>query len=101
MNNVIVTKHARERIRKRIGIPNKVVERKAIKAFYLGSRVNEACGALNKFMSRCNDFDRWNHYCVVYGNFMYIFHRNILITVYGVPSEIRHMRLKNQNMLYA
>ena len=101
MNNVIITKHACERMRKRIGIPKKAVERKAVKAFYLGRRVSEGCGVLGKFMARCIDFDRWHHYDVVYGNFLYIFNRNILITVYGVPSEIRHMRMRNQDRLHA
>lgn len=101
MNNVIITKHARERMRKRIGIPNKAVERKAVKAFYLGRKLNGDCGVLSKFMSRCVDYDRWQHYCVVYGNFLYIFNKNILITVYAVPSEILHMRLSNQVRLHA
>ena len=89
MYSVTVTKHGSERMRKRMGISKKSVDRIAAKAFHMGCRESEARGSLRKFMVRCNEHDGNSCYSVIYGNFVYIFDGNRLVTVYAVPHRIK------------
>ena len=83
---MLVTKHARERINERMGIPKKSADVIARKALDKGIKFNETTGRLRKYISwlstktegGCNNIR-------IYAEKVFIFHDEILITVIQIP----------------
>lgn len=84
-----VTKHGSKRIRDRVGVNKRAVERVAKKAFEEGLTHAEAKGNLRRWMSMT--FRRYvrGNQMRIYGEKLYIFHNDRLITVIDVPSNLK------------
>ena len=85
-----ITKHGSERTRERMGIPKKAVDRAAAIAYEKGLKHSETCGGLKRYLDylyfkgggEANNMR-------VYGDHIYVFHDEILITVFKLPPEHR------------
>lgn len=98
-----VTRHAEHRTRERVGIPKKAVRRAAAKAITKGIKRTEAEGGLRRYL----DWLYWRgnggaDNIVVYGDKVYLFGGDTLITVLTVPSchkkqAARLMRKRRQD----
>lgn len=86
-----VTRHAEHRTRERVGIPKKAVRRAAAKAITKGIKRTETDGGLRRYL----DWLYWRgngeaNNIVVYGDKVYLFGNDTLITVLNVPTP--HMK---------
>ena len=86
-----VTRHAEHRTRERVGIPKKAVRRAAAKAITKGIKRTETDGGLRRYL----DWLYWRgngeaNNIVVYGDKVYLFRNDTLITVLNVPTP--HMK---------
>ncbi len=84
-----VTKHGDLRVRKRLGLPRKTVEKQAAKAFTDGQPVSAFSGAFKRYL----DLQGINFKSVarVYKGNIYFYNKedNALITCWQVPSKYR------------
>ena len=92
-----VTKHGGKRSRERVGIPKKAVDRNAKNALEKGVRYEDTCGAMRRYLDwlylkgsgEANNMR-------VYGDHVYLFHDEILITVLNVTPEHRKQAARLQ-----
>lgn len=87
MSEAIVTKHGAERMRGRIGIPKKAVQRLADIALSEGVRHSETTGALHRYISALYHKEKTANQIRLYGDKTYIFQGNKLITVIPTPNK--------------
>ena len=85
-----VTRHGNRRSRERLGIPKKAADRAAKKALDKGLKHKDVNGSLRRYM----DYlylrgGRAANNMRLYGDHIYIFHDETLITVLNVPPEHR------------
>ena len=81
-----VTRHAKKRLHERDGTKKSAVYRKASLVYERGYRVEETKGRLRRWVdSNRGSADNLR----VYGDKLYIFNGETLITVYQIPHEIR------------
>ena len=96
-----VTKHGNDRARERIGIPKKAVERNAQSALLFGLDQSHSTGSLRRYLAALYErYDGAAGNIRVYGNFVYVFNEEILITVLNLPTEYRRSavaQLKRRN----
>ena len=89
MSCVIVTNHAKERTRQRVGLPKRVIEKNALKAFDEGIRHNELSGSIKRFVDGLYlQYQTANNIRIYCGN-VYLFTGNVLITVLQLPPKYR------------
>lgn len=88
------TVHGKERIRKRIGINKKAVEKMKDKAFTLGLTHSETTGSLNKYYTFLYFQNESATNIRIYANYVWIFTNEVLITVFPVPN--RHKNSSNK-----
>ncbi len=84
-----VTEHAYERAKERLGWKSKVLEKMAEKAFLEGIKHKDTKGSLMRYMTKlwfkykhCNNVR-------IYGENIFFFCDNKLITVYQLPNDLR------------
>ena len=83
-----VTKHANKRIRERCGINKKSCDRVAEKALTQGIPHGRTKGKLNKYITKLYFGGKAANNIRVYGEKVFIFHDDTLITVMQIPHEI-------------
>ncbi len=93
---IIVTDHAYERAKERLSMNRTSFLRLAEKAYQLGSGRNEAVGNLKKFIQMRFAIHMKANNIKLYGENVFFFSKNVLITVYEVPRNLRKAALKNQ-----
>lgn len=85
-----VSKHGAKRVRQRVGLPKRAVERNAQRALVEGIGYREASGALKRYISWLYERYYGNGNNIrIYGDKVWVFHDGILITVLNVPGEHR------------
>ena len=97
-----VTRHAERRTRERVGIPKKAVRRAAARAMTQGVKRVETDGGLRRYL----DWLYWHgngsvNNIVVYGDKVYLFNDDTLVTVLNVPTAhakqaVKIMRRRKQ-----
>jgi len=85
-----VTRHAEQRTRERVGIPKKAVRRAADKAIAQGVKRTDTGGGLRRYL----DWLYWRgngaaNNITVYGDKIYLFSDDTLITVLNMPSAYK------------
>jgi hypothetical protein len=85
-----VTRHAEKRLRQRVGISKKAVRRAAAKCMTEGIKRTEVDGPLRKYL----DSLYWRgdgaaNNIMVYGDIVYLFNEDTLITTLIVPAKHR------------
>ena len=87
MDNVIVTKHAEKRMRERLGIQKKSTQRIADRAYLSGKNYDAVTSKIRRWAKEvCSKHD--NNELSGYrffGDKMFIFDENVLITVLQIP----------------
>lgn len=85
-----ITCHAEHRVRERVGLPKKAVKRATDRALTDGISHKDVTGGLRRYMECLyNKGNGEANNIRLYGDFIYLFHNHILITVYNVPPEHR------------
>ncbi len=85
--SVIVTDHAIERAGTRLGLNAKALRRTAPKAFEKGIQHKDTTGSLHRFLSALFLSHETASNLRIYGEHIWLFRRNILITVLHLPNE--------------
>ena len=87
-----VTRHASKRMRERVGIPKKAVQRTAQLALDYGYRHSQTRGKLNEFLNKVYLQQGTANNMRVFGDKVYVFCGNTLVTVLQIPQDIaRHI----------
>ena len=88
-HDLTVTRHADRRIRQRVGLPRSAVTRNAQSALEHGLRHSDTRGGLHRYIQALY----WKYQSAnntrVYNGCVYIFHDDILITVFPLPQKYR------------
>ena len=82
-----VTKHASERIRKRMGASKEGVDSIAEKALQKGLMRSEATGRLARYLDKLYFKERKCNNVRVYAQKVFVFNNKTLITVFGLPRQ--------------
>lgn len=85
--NFAVTKHAKKRTKERIGISKKIADKNAHKALEYGVTHSEAKGKLKKFMDALYLRHQKANNTRIYNRKVYLFDKNVLITVLNLPNQ--------------
>lgn len=84
-----VTNHAQKRFKQRLGLPKKACQRHAEIAFQNGFKHADARGNAKKYLDRLFLEHRTATNMRIYGDVVYIFNHETLITVFGLPKNVR------------
>ena len=91
MSCIIITDHAKNRTKERIGLPKRVIEKNAERAFAEGIRHNETSGGLKRFLDGLYlNGKKANNLRIYCGN-VYLFCGNVLIRFSPRHSEILNL----------
>ena len=87
--DIRITDHAYQRGKERLSLGRNSLQRMAHKAFKEGTRHCETKGTLNRFLSKIY-FQHGNVNNVrIYGENVFLFVDNILVTLYQLPVDLR------------
>lgn len=89
MSCVYITDHAKDRTRQRVGLPKRVVEKNAERAFDEGIKHSEVSGSLKRFMDSLYLNGRLANNLRIYCGNVYLFKGRTLITVISLPEKYR------------
>lgn len=84
-----ITDHARQRGEERLGLSVEPFLRLAAKALDHGIKHGETSGRLKKYMDSLFMYKMTANNIRIYGEFIYLFCNQTLITVYGLPNEFK------------
>ena len=93
------SKHGQERVRKRIGIKKRAVDKMRDFAFGKGVSHQQATGRLNKFFTWLYFRHETATNIRMYSNYVWIFAGDVLVTVFPVPKEHFKSVLKIQKRI--
>lgn len=89
MSCVYVTDHAKDRTRQRVGLPKRVIEKNAERAFEEGIKHSETSGSLKRFIDGLYlSKGKANNIRIYCGN-VYLFVDRDLVTVISLPARYR------------
>jgi hypothetical protein len=88
-SSIIITDHAYDRAKERFSLSRKALLRISVRAFNEGVKHSDTTGRLNKYISGV-----WNEYKTadnirIYGEILFLFVSNRLITVYQIPNNLK------------
>lgn len=86
---MIITEHAKQRLRERCGFNKKSYERMVRKAYEDGISHKQTKGRLNKWITSLYFNGQNANNIRVYGDIAYIFCNKTLVTVIPVPADLR------------
>ena len=92
MGTIIITDHAYDRMKERLGWNKKAAERMAQKAFQEGIQHWETKGSLHRYLDSIYLSHRNATAMRIYGQAIFIFKEDKLLTVYAMPPKYRRMR---------
>jgi len=87
---VKVTSHGTARTRQRCGIKKKSVQRIAAIAFKKGISIKDTTGSLNRYLQYLYHYNETADNIRIYGDKVYIFCGNVLVTVLNVPHKYKN-----------
>lgn len=88
-NEVIITDHAYERAKERLSLNHKALDRMAVKAYKDGIKHSDTTGRLNKYVTNLWSKSKTANNVRIYGEVIFLFAKNRLITVYQIPNELK------------
>jgi hypothetical protein len=89
--SIDVTHHGKRRIRERCGIKSKGADRLARIAFEKGLTRSDVSGSLARYMDFLYHYNCEANNVRIYGDKIYIFCNEVLVTVYNLPKRYRDM----------
>lgn len=90
---MIITKHAYSRIKERIGWKKKTVDRMILRAEKEGIPRRQTSGRLRKYLDYLYHLDKESSKLLVWGHYIFILDRDVLVTVYQLPSNLKYSYL--------
>lgn len=96
---IYVTDHAAKRAKQRLGLPKRVVCKNAERALHKGIKHENTRGALRRYLDGLYLKRETANNIRIYCNSVYIFHNEMLITIFPLPQEFRKTaeKLKREN----
>jgi len=91
-----ITNHAYERARERCSLKEKSLNALATKAYEHGLHHKDTSGQLHKYITKLYLTHRNANQIRVYGEYVYIFNNQILITVFCIPNNLKKQVLKHK-----
>lgn len=85
-----VTTHGKNRGKQRLGIPRQSVERMAAKALAEGKGQADFSGKFRRYLDKLGATHK--NKLLVYGNHIYVFGGDVLVTVLNIPTEYRGVK---------
>lgn len=92
MLDVHVTEHGELRVRKRMGLPRKAVEKMAQTALEIGSRHGHFSGSFRRYLDGVYLYQRTANNLRVYAGYVFLFDDADLITCWNVPGKFRKVK---------
>ncbi len=86
-NQIEITDHAYMRMKQRSGWNKKTANRMIPRVYDLGTRAENIKGYLKAWAMKKVKEDELGDDFILYGNFLYVFRRNMLVTVLTSPSR--------------
>lgn len=96
MSELHVTDHAELRVRKRMGIPRRAVERQAAAALEKGATHGQFTGKFRRYLDGVFLAERSANNMRVHGGVLYIFRDQTLITCWALPADFRNIKPRRQ-----
>ena len=93
------SKHGKKRVRKRIGIKKKAVNKMRDAAFNKGLTHAQATGRLSRYFDKLFLEHETANNIRVYANYVWIFAGETLVTVFPIPGNLRRAALGAQRKL--
>jgi hypothetical protein len=91
---IVITHHAYDRGKERLGFDRNALERMAMKAFVAGKLHKDCKGNLKKYIDHVYLSYRSANNIRIYGEAIYLFGFNTLLTVYNVPNDLKPLLKK-------
>ena len=94
------TVHARERLKERNGIPKSAIGRIIERAYTSGLKREDTKGQLRAYLDeQYRKNGGFGDELRVYGDYLYVFHENKLITVFTIPQKLRKfVKINKENV---
>lgn len=92
MSDTVVTDHAEERVRKRLGLNRKAVDRQAQAALEKGARPSQFSGSFRRYLDGVALKERKANNLRVHAGSLYLFADAVLITCWPVPPKYRKVK---------
>ena len=86
---VLITKHAYDRVKERLGWKSKVLDKMAEKIFLDGIKHKDTKGKLRRYLTKLWFSYKYCNNVRIYGENIFFFCDNRLITVYQLPNNLR------------
>lgn len=83
-----VSTHAEQRMRERLGLNKKSIERIAQKAFDNGIHHDQTKGNLKKYVTHVWEHNKNANNIRIYGDKVFVFCDNLLVTVFHLPRDL-------------
>ncbi len=90
-DEAIITDHAYLRAKERLSLNKKSLDRLADVAYNKGIKHSDIKGQLKKYIDKLYFEYKTANNIRIYGEFIFLFSKNTLITLYQVPNEFRRM----------
>lgn len=94
---MILTHHSIERGQERAGLCPEAFHKLAGKAFHEGIRHKDTAGALHRYLTALYKAERKANNIRIYGEFVYLFCGEVLVTVLHLPNEFKKVVRKIKN----
>ena len=88
-SQIIINEHAYERAKKRMGLSKKAAKRLAEKAYSFGIKHKDTHGQLQRYFDKIFLSHKTSTETRVYGEFVYIFNENTLITILNLDNKLK------------
>lgn len=90
MCEVIITDHAFRRAKERCSLSKKALRRTAEKAYFDGYDHAKLKGRIRRYIDkRLMQYKKRGVRIKIYGEYMYIFTSNVLVTLFGIPNDFK------------
>jgi hypothetical protein len=86
---IVITDHAYDRAKERLSLNKSAIDRLALTAYEKGLKHSEAKSHLYKYVTKIWMSYKTANNVRIYGENIFLFHDNILITLYQVPFDLR------------
>lgn len=99
---MMVTKHGERRVRKRLGIPKKIVNREVEQAFRYGVHYSHFSGELLGYLEKvANSQPNADFNVRVFRGTVYVFRHDKLVTAWPIPGRFRRVAHEVQSKIEA
>lgn len=96
MSGVTITGHAYDRAKERINLNRKAIDKIADKAYNEGIKHGDCKGRLRKFIDKLYLEYRSANNIRIFGEFIFLFSGNTLITLYRLPNDLKKLAEKSK-----